>query len=324
MRDGFPDVTSKFPPCFFADRNPAAAVLPGRANQPHLPYLMKFSRRLSAAFLGLSILSPSIFMAATTAPTPSPARLGSRVFNWDELKVRPTAVGQIRDVFNLPSATFEKFESHITTLNVGQASHAPHRHSREEFIIVKDGTVEIHINGQTQTAGPGSLLFYASNDFHAIRNVGSTPATYWVFNFETLATASAPHEGAAAAKISGKLASTVFNWDQLVVKPTKVGSRRDIVNSPTVTCANFESHVTTLNPGEVPHASHRHPDEEIVVVKEGVMEVTTNGVTQRGGPGSIFFYASNDEHGMKNVGGTKASYHVIRIVTAATPKANGR
>ena len=29
---------------------------------------------------------------------------------------------------------------------------------------------------------------------------------------------------------------------------------------------------------------------------------------------------ANDEHGMKNVGGTTASYHVIRIVTAATPK----
>jgi len=284
---------------------------------------MKFSRHLSAAVFGVSLLSPSILMAAAPSPLPSAARLGSRVFNWDELKVRATAVGQVRDVVNLPSATFEKFESHITTLNVGQASHAPHRHSREEFIIVKDGTVEIHLNGQTQLAGPGSLLFYASNDLHAIRNAGSTPATYLVFNFETLATSSAPPEGAAAAKIPGKLASTVFNWDQLVVKPTKVGARRDIVNSPTVTCANFECHVTTLNPGEAPHASHRHPDEELVVVKEGVMEVTINGVTQRGGPGSIFFYASNDEHGMKNVGGTTASYHVIRIVTAATPQASG-
>jgi len=284
---------------------------------------MKFSRLLSAAVFGVSLLSPSILMAAAPSPLPSAARLGSRVFNWDELKVRATAVGQVRDVVNLPSATFEKFESHITTLNVGQASHAPHRHSREEFIIVKDGTVEIHLNGQTQLAGPGSLLFYASNDLHAIRNAGSTPATYLVFNFETLATSSAPPEGAAAAKIPGKLASTVFNWDQLVVKPTKVGARRDIVNSPTVTCANFECHVTTLNPSEAPHASHRHPDEELVVVKEGVMEVTINGVTQRGGPGSIFFYASNDEHGMKNVGGTTASYHVIRIVTAATPQASG-
>ena len=33
------------------------------------------------------------------------------------------------------------------------------------------------------------------------------------------------------------------------------------------------------------------------------MAATINGVTNRGGPGSVFFYGSNDEHGMKNVGG---------------------
>lgn len=282
---------------------------------------MNFIFRFFRSLLTASLFSPALLMAQALSPAAPTTKLGSRVFIWEELKVRSTAVGQLRDVVNLPTATFEKFECHITTLNIGQASHAPHRHAREEFIIVKEGIVEVHLNGQTQLAGPGSLLFYASNDRHAIRNAGPTPATYLVFNFETAATRSAPVEGAAVAKLPGKLASTVFNWDKLVVKPTKVGARRDLVNSPTVTCTNFECHVTTLNPGETPHASHRHPDEEIVVVKEGVIEVTINGVTNRGGPGSIFFYGSNDEHGMKNVGGTTASYHVIRIVTAATPKA---
>ena len=270
--------------------------------------------------LVVSVSAP--LMAQSPAPAAvAKAKLGSRVFIFDELKAKPNAVGEVRAVVDLPTATFEKFESHITTLNPGQASHLPHKHAREEFIIVKEGTLEVHINGQTQPAGPGSLLFYASNDMHAVRNIGTTRATYLVFNFETVATRSTAPEGAAVAKLPGKLGSTVFNWDKLAVKPTKVGSRRDIVNSPTPTCESFECHVTTLNAGEVPHAAHRHPDEEIVVVKEGVMEVTINGVTQRGGPGSIFFYGSNDEHGMKNVGGTTASYHVIRIVTAATPKA---
>lgn len=279
---------------------------------------MNVARPLLFALL---VASQPVFlplMAQAPAPT---ARLGSKVFLWDELKVKPNATGLRRDVVDLPTATFEKFESHITTLNPGKASHPPHRHAREEFIIVKEGTLDVHVNGQVQRAGPGSLLFYASNDLHNVTNVGATPATYIVFNYETVATRSAPPEGAAAARLPGKLASTVFDWEKLAVKPTKVGSRRAVMNSPTVTCSNLECHVTTLNAGEVPHAAHRHPDEEIVIVKEGVMEVTVNGVTSRGGPGSIFFYASNDEHGMKNVGGTTASYHVVRIVTAATPKA---
>ena len=258
--------------------------------------------------------------AQTVAPAAAEKKLGSAVFQWENFTPKPTANGLRREVVNLPTATLEKFESHITTLNPGMASHAPHRHPQEEFILIKEGVLDVVINGRTQRAGPGSLLFYASNDQHHVQNAGDKPATYFVFNLTTAATKSAPAAGAAATAPAGKLASTVFDWEKLAVKTTPKGARREIVNSPTVTCASLEGHVTTLNPGEVPHAAHRHPDEELVIVKEGVMEVTINGVTQRGGPGSIFFYGSNDEHGMKNVGGTVATYHVIRIVTEATPK----
>ena len=44
-------------------------------------------------------------------------------------------------------------------------------------------------------------------------------------------------------------------------------------------------------------------------------------VAQRGGPGSIFFYGSNDLHGMKNVGTTDATYYVFRTITELTPPA---
>jgi quercetin dioxygenase-like cupin family protein len=82
----------------------------------------------------------------------------------------------------------------------------------------------------------------------------------------------------------------------------------------------LECHVTTLNPGEIPHPAHRHPDDEIILVKDGMMEATINGRAQTAGPGSIFFFSSNDEHAMKNVGSTTATYYVIRVVTSATPK----
>ena len=117
-----------------------------------------------------------------------------------------------------------------------------------------------------------------------------------------------------------RLGSTVFDWARLEPKPTKVGERRDVVDATTATMANFECHITTLNAGEAPHAPHRHPDEEIIFVKEGTLEVMINGQTQRTGAGSMFFFASNELHGMRNVGDGRATYHVVRIVTAATPK----
>jgi quercetin dioxygenase-like cupin family protein len=178
----------------------------------------------------------------------------------------------------------------------------------------------VSINGVVTRAGPGSLLFFASNDFHNVTNVGDTPATYFVFNFSTAATKTAPNEGAAAAKAPGKLGSSVFDWAKLEFKPSKVGGRRDVVDSPTTTLDKFECHVTTLNPHEAPHAPHHHPDEEIVFIKDGALDVTIKGVTTRANAGSIILAGSNDEHGWRNALDTPTTYYVTRIVTGATPK----
>ena len=105
--------------------------------------------------------------------------------------------------------------------------------------------------------------------------------------------------------------STVFDWTTFVAKPNKVGSTMAVFRGPTVTLAELEMHVTTLNPGETSHAPHTHPNEELVIIKEGTVETLSNGVWKRCGPGSIIFNASNELHGLKNVGTTPATYHVI-------------
>ncbi|HEU4387491.1 MAG TPA: cupin domain-containing protein, partial [Blastocatellia bacterium] len=60
---------------------------------------------------------------------------------------------------------------------------------------------------------------------------------------------------AVVAAQSGKqvMGSSVFDWNKLEVKPTKVGERRDLFQSPTATLDELESHVTTINAGESPH-----------------------------------------------------------------------
>jgi quercetin dioxygenase-like cupin family protein len=261
-----------------------------------------------------------VFLIATLAAVSFAAEskpvIGSTVFKWEDLPARPTPNGERRDVANNPTSTLSVFECHITTLNPGQASHLPHQHPQEELILIKEGKLEVHINGRTQLAGPGSTLFYSSNDLHAVKNGGDTRATYWVINVATAAT----HDASAQNK-TPKLQSAVYDYEKLEVKPTKVGEGRAVLNGSTVTLKNLETHITTINAGEAPHAPHRHPDDEFVLVREGTLEVNINGRTQRAGAGSVLFLSSNDLHGWRNVGTTRASYHVIRIVTDATPKA---
>lgn len=108
------------------------------------------------------------------------------------------------------------------------------------------------------------------------------------------------------------LGSAAFDWEKLTVKPTKVGAYRKVCQSPTATLDELEIHVTTLNRGEWAHAAHQHPDEELLIVKEGTVEALVNGDWVRLGPGSVIFQASHIEHAIRNAGETPATYHVIK------------
>lgn len=108
------------------------------------------------------------------------------------------------------------------------------------------------------------------------------------------------------------MSSSVFDWNTIEVKPSKVGSGRKFFQAPTATLDELECHVTTLNPGETPHPPHQHPDEEIMIIKEGTVETLVNGQLKRIGPGSVIFQAANQLHSIRNVGQTPATYHVVK------------
>lgn len=115
----------------------------------------------------------------------APPVMGSKIFDWDGLKVAKTKVGERRDVVRAPTATLDELEMHITTLNAGLESHPPHQHAAEELIIIKEGQLESFVNGEYRKVGPGSIVFQASNQLHSIRNIGKTPATYHVVQWQS-------------------------------------------------------------------------------------------------------------------------------------------
>jgi quercetin dioxygenase-like cupin family protein len=116
------------------------------------------------------------------------------------------------------------------------------------------------------------------------------------------------------------LGSTVFDWNSIPVTKTEVGSVRSFVKAPTATLEELEIHVTTLDPGRTSHPPHRHPNEELIIIRQGTVETLSNGEWKRVGPGSVIFNASNDLHGLRNVGTEPAIYHVINWRSATTPK----
>jgi quercetin dioxygenase-like cupin family protein len=117
--------------------------------------------------------------------------------------------------------------------------------------------------------------------------------------------------GATSAR-TAVLSSQVFDWKDMTAKPNKTGEVRTVVQAPTATLDELEIHITTLKAGETPHPPHQHPDEELLIIKEGTVESLVNGELKRVGPGSIIFQAANQLHSIRNVGDVPATYHVIK------------
>ena len=73
-----------------------------------------------------------------------------------------------------------QFEVHETTQEVG-APHEPeetHRHS--EIWLVREGTIELTVNGVPRKLEAGDIGICVAGDKHYLQNAGNTPATYFV------------------------------------------------------------------------------------------------------------------------------------------------
>ena len=94
-------------------------------------------------------------------------------------KTSPSGV-QTREIFKGKLATGESLETHATTLPPGAMPHLPHHHVHSEMFFVREGTLELTVNGKTYPLGPGGVGLVRSNEEHGVKNVGTTPANYFV------------------------------------------------------------------------------------------------------------------------------------------------
>ena len=136
---------------------------------------MTYSRRDVCQMVTALAAAPGVAAQKTALP--------GRVYPYDQMAVRKSGENEFRPILSGELHDGCYVEVHQTRLAPGSMPHPPHHHVHEEMFLIREGTMEATIKGQTTRLGPGSVAFAGSNDEHGVRNMGSTPAEYFVVAF---------------------------------------------------------------------------------------------------------------------------------------------
>lgn len=144
---------------------------------------MSLSRRDLTALLPTLLTAQA---AAQKTSAPSGGVLPSKCYQYDELpvKMNPENGAESRQVFRGETHGGFEIACHMTKLMPGTSPHAPHRHVNEEIFFLREGTVELTVEGKSSRIGSGGIAYIASNELHGAKNVGDVPAQYFILELD--------------------------------------------------------------------------------------------------------------------------------------------
>jgi mannose-6-phosphate isomerase-like protein (cupin superfamily) len=163
-------------------RRDAFAVLPAMVALPGA----LLAQTHSSEFPAPQGVQPAGRTEPAAVPPKSGGTLGaSRVIAFASMPVRKNAFGgESREIAHGTLPTGETVNLHETMQVVDQAGTQMHTIQHSEFVCVCEGELEFQHEAEgkiaTERVGPGGVLYVALQTKHAVKNVGTVPAKYFV------------------------------------------------------------------------------------------------------------------------------------------------
>jgi mannose-6-phosphate isomerase-like protein (cupin superfamily) len=109
------------------------------------------------------------------------------------------------------------------------------------------------------------------------------------------------------------MGTKAFRFDKLPMRESGPIRIYQIFTGATHSGFLLDLHESELAAGQAPHEPHRHAHEELILIREGTLELTMAGTKTELGPGSGVYVASNEDHGFRNSGTVPAKYFVLAL-----------
>ena len=148
---------------------------------------------------GTSPIAYLMFKWRAPATDAAEPRLGTEIVSFDRF-LGAAEPFRTELVLEGPTGCLRKLHSHLTVLRPG-AGYEPHRDAHDVAIVLLEGTVET----LDRAVEPLSVVYCSAGELHGLRNVGTCPARYLVFEFHAPRTAASSPEPSLLSRVASKL-----------------------------------------------------------------------------------------------------------------------
>ena len=233
----------------------------------------------------------------------------SQFVDWEKTKAVKTHTGWTRNIFKSQTQTLDMIDVDAFTLYPGKVTHQYLvDRQNDEVYLVKEGSAEMSVNNGITHLNEGGMAVVSQGNRVVISNKGSGNLIYYIVRLK-------PRYVKPASK-NTKRVKTFFSFSD-TVKPGNIsaGNIFPVFSRSTSSLKNLDLHTIKLKSDFNNMETFSGNEEELVLVRNGIIFGTLNNNQYRLGKGSMLFLTGRESVEIENGSNTDCEYYVIKWQT---------